>query len=163
MRTKLFFMLAFAFLVLAACNKSSNSGKCNFTPTNAVAPANEIAALGALLDASYTQHSSGIFYKILTPGVGVTAGVCSDVTVKYIGSLINGTAFDSSYQRSPNGATFTLGQLILGWQIGIPIIKKGGSIILYIPPSLGYGAAGGGAAIPPNSNLVFQIELVEVQ
>lgn len=163
MRTRLFFMLAFSFLVLAACNKSSNSGNCNFTPTNAVAPAAEIAVLKAALDASYTQHPSGIFYKITTPGAGITAEVCSDVTVKYLGSLINGTPFDSSYQRSPNGATFTLGQLILGWQIGIPLIKKGGSIILYIPPSLGYGASGGGAAIPPNSNLVFTIDLVNVQ
>lgn len=158
MRTRLIFMLAFSFLVLAGCTKSSNSGKCNFTTTTAVAPDAEIAALRASLDASYTQHPSGIFYKIVTQGAGAIPVVCSDVTVKYIGRVTTATIpFDE------NTATFTLGQLIAGWQIGIPLIQKGGSIILYIPPSLGYGSRGAGPSIPPNSYLVFTIDLVNVQ
>jgi FKBP-type peptidyl-prolyl cis-trans isomerase FkpA len=165
MRKTLFFILALPFLVLTACNKSS-SGKCNYSPTTATASAAEIATLKAYLDSKslpYTQHPSGVFYTISTQGAGVVPSVCSDVTVKYVGSLTNGNVFDNSNTTSPGGVTFTLGQLISGWQIGIPLIQKGGSIILYIPPSLGYGSAGAGGSIPPNSYLVFTIELVNVQ
>lgn len=160
MRTRLFSMLAFSFLALAGCNKSSNSGGCNFTTTTAVAPAAEIAALKASLDASYTQHPSGIFYKIVTQGAGTVPVVCSDVTVKYSGRV---TSSSTPFDQNTTGVTFTLGQLIAGWQIGIPLIQKGGSIILYIPPSLGYGSAGAGSSIPPNSYLVFTIDLINVQ
>ncbi|MCW3090997.1 MAG: FKBP-type peptidylprolyl isomerase [Ferruginibacter sp.] len=163
MRTKLFFVLAL-LSVLVACNKSSTS-KCNYATPTTVAPAAEVANLKAYLDANalpYVQHSSGIFFNVITPGTGATPGVCSDVTVKYRGRLTNGTGFDSSYVRSPGGTVFTLGGLIPGWQIGIPLIKKGGSITLYIPPTLGYGAQANGP-IPANSNLVFNIELVDVQ
>lgn len=159
MRNKLFFMLALP-LLLAACNKSE---KCPYTTTTAVAGTAEVANLKAWLDANsltYTQHPSGIFYKIVTPGSGATATVCSDVTVKYSGRVNTSTA---PFDQNTAGVTFTLGQLIAGWQIGIPLIQKGGSVILYIPPSLGYGSAGSGASIPPNSNLVFTIDLLNVQ
>ena len=162
MRKKLFFMLALP-LVLAACNKSSPIGNCEFTTTTAVASAAEIANLKAYLDANSlpaTQHASGIFYKINTQGSGITPVVCSDVTVKYSGRL---TTSSTPFDQNTTGVTFTLGQLIAGWQIGIPLIQKGGSVILYIPPSLGYGSAGAGASIPPNSYLVFNIDLLNVQ
>ncbi len=159
MRNKFFFMLALPFL-LAACNKSTPSDKCSYTTTTAVAPAAEIAALKASLDASYTQHPSGIFYKIVTQGAGTVPVVCSDVTVKYSGRITSSTV---PFDQNTTGVTFTLGGLIAGWQIGIPLIQKGGSIILYIPPSLGYGSRGSGTAIPPNSYLVFTIDLVNVQ
>ncbi|MEP7141897.1 MAG: FKBP-type peptidyl-prolyl cis-trans isomerase [Ferruginibacter sp.] len=163
MRNKLFFMLALP-LILAACNKSKPD-KCPYTTTTAVAVAAETVNLKAWLDSRslpYTQHPSGVFYNIITPGSGATASVCSDVTVKYIGSLTNGTGFDSSYKRDPSGSLFTLGGLIPGWQLGIPLIQKGGTILLYVPPSLAYGAVAYGP-IPANSNLVFKIELVNVQ
>ena len=159
MRTKLFFVLAL-LSVFAACNKSE---KCPYTTSSAVAPAAEIANLKAYLDANslpYTQHSSGIFYQVVTPGAGATASVCSNVTVKYTGRISTST---TAFDQNTTGVAFTLGQLITGWQIGIPLIKQGVSIILYIPPSLGYGAAVSGVAIPPNSNLVFNIDLVNVQ
>jgi FKBP-type peptidyl-prolyl cis-trans isomerase FkpA len=162
MRKILFFMLVLA-TVLTACNKTE---KCPYTPSTAVAGSAEIATLRSWLDANslpYTEHSSGIFYKVINPGAGATPGVCSNVTVKYIGRLSTGAAFDSSYARYPDGITFALGELIPGWQLGIPLVKKGGSIILYIPPSLGYGSAGSPPQVPPNSNLVFNIELVDVQ
>ena len=159
MRNKLFFILALPF-VLAACAKSTSSSDCSYTTTTAVAPAAEIAALKASLDASYTQHPSGIFYKIVTQGAGTVPVVCSDVTVKYSGRV---TSASTPFDSNTTGVTFTLGQLIAGWQIGIPLIQKGGSIILYIPPSLGYGSSGAGASIPPNSYLVFTIDLLNVQ
>jgi len=106
-----------------------------------------------------TQHPSGFFYSIETPGAGVTAGLCNAVSVKYVGKLTNGTIFD---QTTGSPATFTLGELIVGWQKGLPLIKPGGKIHLYIPPSLGYGANANGP-IPANSNLIFDMELVAVQ
>ena len=122
-----------------------------------------IANLKAWLDGNsltYTQHASGIFYQIVAPGTGANPVVCSNVTVKYIGRL---TTSSTPVDKNTTGVPFKLGQLITGWQIGIPLVQKGGSIILYIPPSLGYGSAGAGASIPPNSNLVFSIDLMDVQ
>lgn len=167
MRNKFLLILALPFL-FSACKKSST---CPYTASQAVAPAAEVASLKTVIGAdtsTYTQHSSGFFYKITNPGTGATPSVCSYVTVKYVGRLTNGTVFDESNTSYPNGIAFTLGELIAGWKIGIPLIKKGGSIILYIPPSLGYGAQAsydrnGNVVIPANSNLVFTIELVEVQ
>ncbi|MEO5894017.1 MAG: FKBP-type peptidyl-prolyl cis-trans isomerase [Ferruginibacter sp.] len=162
MRNKLFFMLALP-LIFAACKKSN---ECPYTMTTTVAPAAEVANLKMYLDTNalpYTQHPSGIFYQVITPGSGAVPGVCSNLTVKYKGQLTNGAGFDSSYQRFPDGIAFTLGELIPGWQIGIPLIQKGGSIILYIPPTLGYGSRGNGPLVPGNSNLVFKIDLLNVQ
>ena len=87
MRIKFFLILALPFL-LVACSKSKPSN-CSYTTTTAKAPAAEIATLKAWLDANslpYTEHPSGIFYKITTQGAGAVPNVCSDVTVKYIGS-----------------------------------------------------------------------------
>lgn len=80
------------------------------------------------------------------------------VTIHYTGALASdGSVFDSSIGGEP--ATFPLDNLIQGWQEGIPGMKVGGTRRLFIPASLGYGEAGSGSAIPPNSDLVFDIEL----
>ena len=160
------YLIAIPFLLFACQKKAATTtSTCPYTPVTAVASAAEVTRLKAFLDSSaipYTQHPSGIFYKIITQGAGDTANVCSAVLVNYKGQLTNGTGFDSSYQRSPGGAAFDLGGLILGWQIGIPLIQKGGSIMLYIPPSLGYGSNGAGP-IPPNANLIFKIDLIDLR
>lgn len=164
MHKKILLLLVLPLLLLTACNKSSSSYTCNYKPPTAVASATEIASLKAYLDSNsitYTAHPSGIFYHITEQGSGtVTPVVCSYVTVKYMGRLLTTT---TPFDQNTSGTTFQLGQLIEGWKYGIPLIKSGGSITLYIPPSLGYGASGSGQAIPPNSNLVFTIELLEVQ
>jgi FKBP-type peptidyl-prolyl cis-trans isomerase FkpA len=167
MNKKLLFIIALP-IVIASCLKSSdNNNTCGLVLSTNVAPASQIADVQNFLTASNitaTQHPSGLFYKINQPGSGTVAGACSTVTVKYKGTLTNGTGFDSSYVLAPNGIPFTLGGLIAGWQIGIPLIKKGGSINLYIPPSLGYGSsASSDGKIPANSILVFYIDLVDVQ
>ena len=87
---KLISLMLALTLLLSACNKSSTTAKCTYTAPTAVASDAEIATLKAWLDANslpYTQHSSGIFYKIVAPGSGTTPVVCSTVTVKYIGRL----------------------------------------------------------------------------
>ncbi len=160
---KLFSLLLAITIMLSACNKSATVDKCTYVAPTAVAPAAEVAALKAWLDANsleYTQHPSGLFYKIVSPGNGTVPDVCSNVGVKYIGRL---TTSSTSFDENTTGTAFILGQLIAGWQIGIPLIHSGGSIILYIPPSLGYGSSGAGSAVPPNSNLVFSIELLGIR
>lgn len=156
-------------LFLSSCSKSDEN-KCIYTNSLLTASAAEIAYLQNYMTANSltaTQHSSGIFYTIENPGTGTTANVCSNVTVTYTGNLLsNGFLFDSNTTAA--GISFTLGQLIVGWQKGLPLIKSGGRIILYIPPSLGYGSSArndsnGNVIIPANSYLKFTINLMFVQ
>jgi peptidylprolyl isomerase len=97
-------------------------------------------------------------------GTGAEAKEGSTITVKYTGTLQDGTVFDSTEKQGGQPATFTLakGQLIDGWVQGIPGMKVGGKRKLVIPPDLGYGASGNGS-IPGNSTLTFEIELVDVK
>lgn len=106
------------------------------------------------------KDSYGVFYQIIDPGTGsFSYSSTTQVTVDYQGRLLNGTIFDDS-----NGTprTFTLGSLIIGWQIGIPYIQKGGKIRLLIPSYYGYGNRAAGS-IPANSILDFTITLSNVQ
>ena len=105
-----------------------------------------------------TKDSRGFYYKIVTEGTGVNPTVSSKVTIYYKGTLTNGSIFD---QTGAAPATFNLNQLILGWQYGLPLIKPGGKIILYLSPELGYGARAAGS-IPPYSVTIFEIQLVSV-
>lgn len=105
------------------------------------------------------KHSSGLYYQILTPGSGnVNFTTSTNISVNYEGKLLNGSTFD----KSTNTATFPLGNLILGWQKGIPLIQKGGKIRLLIPSGLGYKNEAR-TGIPANSVLDFTVELVNAQ
>ena len=95
-------------------------------------------------------------------GTGATAAAGDLVTVNYVGTLTNGTKFDSSYDRGqPYSFVIGAGAVIAGWDQGVPGMKVGGKRRLTIPPSLGYGSQARGA-IPANSTLVFEIELVSI-
>ena len=162
---KLFVIVSLTILFVS-CKKAS-SPSCPYTESSAVAPASEVAALQAYITANHplaVQHPSGIFYEIGVAGSGSTPSVCSLVNVKYAGYLTSGYNF----QTNSTGYSNYLGALIQGWQKGIPLIKAGGSITLYIPPSLGYGNQEqrndvGVVIIPANSILIFTIQLVSVQ
>lgn len=97
-------------------------------------------------------------------GTGAEAKAGQSVTVHYVGTLTNGNKFDSSRDRD-QGFTFRLGagQVIQGWDQGVAGMKIGGVRKLTIPPELGYGARGFPPVIPPNSTLVFEVELLEVR
>ncbi len=117
------------------------------------------------LSNSIQQDSKGFYYKIEQAGSGTAPTLTSKVTIYYKGYLTNGTVFDqtgtAANYESGNPVTFNLNQLIPGWQLGLPLIKPGGKIKLYLPPSLGYGAYGAGS-IPGNAALIFEITLVGV-
>ncbi|MCP8900460.1 FKBP-type peptidyl-prolyl cis-trans isomerase [Gilvimarinus xylanilyticus] len=104
---------------------------------------------------------SGLQYKVLEEGDGIQPAAEDTVTVHYEGRLIDGTVFDSSYERG-NPATFGLNQVIPGWTEGLQLMETGSKYELYIPSDLAYGP-GGNQGIPPNSTLVFQVELLEVE
>jgi len=109
---------------------------------------------------SAIKHTSGLYYQIIQSGSGnITYSPNTTVTANYTGRLLTGQVFDKSNAQP---LSFKLGQVIVGWQIGVPIIQKGGKIRLFIPSGYGYGPQGSGP-IPPNSVLDFDIELVDVQ
>jgi len=105
--------------------------------------------------------ASGLRYIIEREGEGVAPTATSQVTVHYAGYLLNGNKFDSSYDRG-QPATFGLNQVIPGWTEGLQLLKPGGKAKLIIPANLGYGANGYPPVIPPNSWLVFDVELIKV-
>ena len=108
------------------------------------------------------KTESGLFYNITKEGTGLSPSKGSKVSVHYKGSLIDGTVFDSSYQRNePIEFSVGIGQVIKGWDEGIMLLKKGASARFVIPSDLGYGAQGAGANIPPNSTLIFDVELID--
>lgn len=101
----------------------------------------------------------GIFYEIQAPGSGTLVySTLTKITTNYKGRLLNGTVFDSTAVDKP--ATFQLGGLIPGWQIGVPLIQKGGKIRLLIPSYYGYGNQSSNG-LPANSVLDFTIDLLD--
>ena len=109
-----------------------------------------------------TITGSGLHVITLEEGNGEFPTINNIVTVRYHGTLLDGTIFDSSRDRGLD-ATFALGDVIQGWQEGIPYISKGGKAMLIIPSAIAYGNSSPSAAIPPNSVLVFEVELKDFQ
>jgi FKBP-type peptidyl-prolyl cis-trans isomerase FklB len=105
---------------------------------------------------------SGLQYKVLTAGSGKTPKAEDNVTVNYKGTLINGREFDSSYKRG-QPATFKVNGVIKGWTEALQMMKEGSKWQLFIPPELAYGEGGAGPLIPPNSTLIFEVELIAVK
>jgi FKBP-type peptidyl-prolyl cis-trans isomerase len=105
----------------------------------------------------------GLIIKDDTIGTGTVAAVGDTVTVNYTGKLDDGTVFDSSLNPGRTPFSFMIGgQVIQGWNEGVPGMKVGGVRELTIPPALGYGAQGAGSVIPPNATLHFTITLLAV-
>lgn len=144
---------------LSSCTKGQDTS-CQANAVTAAAPAGEIADVQNYLSTNgitATQHSSGLFYSISGTATGGSPSQCSRVSVRYTGRLTSGTIFD----QASTPVSFFLYELIAGWRIGLPMISSGQTIRLYIPPSLGYGNQQAGT-VPPNSILIFDVELVSV-
>lgn len=105
--------------------------------------------------------ASGLQYQVVKAGTGKTPKPTDKVTTHYRGTLINGKQFDSSYDRG-QPATFPVNGVIAGWTEALQLMKEGAKWKLFIPSDLAYGERGAGADIPPNSTLIFDIELIKV-
>jgi FKBP-type peptidyl-prolyl cis-trans isomerase len=104
---------------------------------------------------------SGLQYTVERQGKGAKPKVTDKVTVNYEGTLVNGKVFDSSYKRG-EPISFALNGVIPGWTEGLQLMNVGSKYKLFIPSKLGYGENGAGASIPPNSTLIFTVELLGI-
>lgn len=104
---------------------------------------------------------SGLQYEVLIEGSGAQPKASDRVSVHYKGYSIDGTVFDSSYDRG-QPAEFPLDGVIRGWQEGVGLMKEGAKYKLFVPGDLGYGAQGAGSNIGPNETLIFEVELLKV-
>ena len=162
---KQFILVLAVSLLFTSCLKKVEKD-CGYDPCAISAVPSEIGDLEAYLSnagITATKHCSGMYYSISAAGSGTTANICSTVTVTYKGMLTNGNVFD----QSTTPVSFQLVQLIESWKKGIPLIRPGGKIKLYCPPSLAYGSqeirnSAGVVIVPANSILVFEVELVAV-
>jgi FKBP-type peptidyl-prolyl cis-trans isomerase FkpA len=156
-----FLLLSFISISFSGCLKEGyQTFSCNAALPQVSVPAGELQAVEAYLNQKgikdAVKYQNSFYYKVDVPGTGNNPTLCSNVVIYYQGKLIDGTTFD---QTSNTPLTFSMGNLITGWQLGLPLIKAGGKIKLYLPPSLGYGNSVSGS-IPANSILVFEITLV---
>lgn len=111
-----------------------------------------------------TTTASGLQYEILTPGSGAEAQKGQTVSVHYVGTLTDGSQFDSSRDRGrPFQFPLGGGRVIKGWDEGVAGMKVGELRRLTIPAALGYGARGFPPVIPPNATLVFEVELLDAR
>jgi FKBP-type peptidyl-prolyl cis-trans isomerase FkpA len=107
------------------------------------------------------KTSSGLIFKVLTPGTGESPKLTDTVKVHYKGTFIDGTEFDSSYKRN-EPTEFPVNKVIKCWTEGLQRMKVGEKAQLVCPPGIAYGDRGMGGVVPPNAVLVFQIELLEI-
>jgi FKBP-type peptidyl-prolyl cis-trans isomerase FkpA len=157
------FTALFVVVFLVSCTKEKKD-VCNYDPCLRAAPVAEVSQVESYLASASittaTKHCSGLYYIIDVSGSGsATPTICSTVSVKYKGQLIDGTVFDQA--TSP--VSFLLDGLIESWKKAIPLMT-GGKIRVYCPPSLAYGSqeirnGAGVVVIPANSILIFEIEL----
>ena len=141
----------------ASCTPEAATG-----PVPTIEEASFAAALGVNL-ANMTKMSNGVYFQDIPAGNGATVVAGNHLTVHYTGYFTNGTSFDTSVGKAAFG--FTIGanprQVIEGWDTGLIGMKVGGTRKLVIPSALAYGS-GGFTGIPPNSILVFNVQLVSI-
>lgn len=167
--------LASLALAVAGCGGSSSKSS---TPTSGAtivgggphsivtttpAPPTPTPAPLFTLGPNPTVTASGLKYTDEVVGTGVTPTRCEQVSVNYTGTFTNGKKFDAS---ADHGGVFTfnlgIGQVIKGWDEGISTMKVGGKRVFYVPSALAYGAQGRAPLIPPNTDLLFEVQLVAV-
>ncbi len=108
------------------------------------------------------KSDSGLYYEIIEAGSGRKAGPEDSVKVHYVGTLADGTEFDSSRRRG-EPATFPVAGVVPGFAEGVQLVGPGGRVRLYIPPNLGYGEnPQPGSPIPPNATLIFDVEMIDI-
>jgi len=163
-------LAALAAFSLTACKKPvEKSADAVPAPTapasgNAAAPSDPAAPAAAAAPSDEVKTTaSGLMYQVLKRGTGTVSPKATDaVTVHYHGTLLNGTVFDSSVKRN-QPASFRLNQVIPGWTEGLQLMKQGDKFKFTIPANLAYGEQSPSPLIPPNSTLVFEVELLGIK
>lgn len=151
--------------MLGSCAKGIKCGYGTISFTVADSEMTPLTAyVNGLTGVTATKDPRGFYYVIDNAGDQVKPGICDKISFTYSGKLTNGTVFD----QSSTPVTYDLGQLILGWQWGLPLIGQGGKIRLILPPSLGYGNIDrldnqGNVLIPKGSILDFEVTLTAVK
>lgn len=154
------FLLILAIFFMTACSKTEETAattpctlKAQYVNDSSAAQRDLMIAFCNNNGIKYTLHPSGILYEIITPGDTTKPDLCTSLTMTYTGKLMTGIQFDAGT------ITYPLKDLIVGWQIAVPLIGKGGKIKMVIPSSLGYGPNGRPPVIPANAPLYFEMML----
>lgn len=160
MKIQLSFAMAGA-LFLLGCSKSEPTSST--TNEQAAAPTGAVTAAASNSNAEMKTTPSGLKYEVLKRGTGTVSPKPTDtVKVHYHGTLLNGTVFDSSVERG-EPISFPLNGVIAGWTEGLQLMKVGDKFKFEIPPNLAYGPNSPSPKIPPNSTLVFEVELLGIE
>jgi len=147
-----------ATLCLAGCSQPSQPTTSASAGTNVPGATAAPVAAGEM-----TVTASGLKYQVLKHGTGTVSPKATDtVKVHYEGKLLNGTVFDSSIARG-QPISFPLNRVIPGWTEGVQLMKVGDKFKFEIPANLAYGENSPSPAIPPNSTLVFEVELLGIE
>ena len=158
MLTRIALTLALSLFIMG-CEKPTDQAPGTNAPA-AKAGSNAVSS-GVALN-QWKTNASGLKYMVMKQGTGTTSpAVTSMVRVHYHGTLLDGTVFDSSVQRG-EPATFPVNKVIRGWTEGLQLMKVGDKFKFEIPPDLAYGPASP-PGIPPNSTLVFEVELLGIE
>jgi FKBP-type peptidyl-prolyl cis-trans isomerase FklB len=148
-----------ATVLLVGCNKEEPATASKSEPATS---SNSVASASASSSDVITT-ASGLKYQVLKRGTGTVSPKATDtVKVHYHGTLLDGTVFDSSVQRG-EPISFPLNGVIPGWTEGLQLMKVGDKFKFTIPPNLAYGPNSPSPKIPPNSTLVFEVELLGIQ
>jgi peptidylprolyl isomerase len=157
-----FVMTVAASLCLLGCNQGIETTVAH-NPPGTNAPGAGPATPTGTTSGEITTTASGLKYQVLKQGTGTASPkATSAVKVHYHGTLLNGTVFDSSVQRG-EPISFPLNRVIPGWTEGLQLMKVGDKFKFTIPPNLAYGENSPTPAIPPNSTLVFEVELLGIE
>lgn len=167
MNTKNFLALSVVVILVGITvfvfyKKNNNANEASKSSLNPTTSATSLPTTTPPQSDNTIQMENGLKIQDLKVGTGQETKAGDTITVNYVGALENGTVFDASAKHG-GPATFQIGvgQLIKGWDIGIPGMKVGGKRKLVVPPSLGYGSQNvGNGLIPPNSTLTFEVELL---
>ena len=165
-----------ATLCLLGCDKNEQNagakndsgtppGQTNVSPKDqaAVAPKDQTAVALKGQTNEMTTTGSGLKYQVMKRGAGTVSPKAGDtVKVHYHGTLLDGTVFDSSVERG-QPISFPLNRVIPGWTEGLQLMKVGDKFKFEIPPNLAYGPNSPSPKIPPNSTLVFEVELLGIE
>jgi FKBP-type peptidyl-prolyl cis-trans isomerase len=153
-----FSTMAAASLCMLGCSQTNQTAGDNNSTTNAPSAAASPATAGEMI-----TTASGLKYQVLKHGTGTVSPKATDtVKVHYEGKLLDGTVFDSSIARG-QPISFPLNGVIAGWTEGLQLMKVGDKFKFVIPSNLAYGANSPSPAIPPNSTLIFEVELLGIE